>query len=101
MAMEEPDARVVGYEADCHSDTGVDDDGVSSHGCGWGSIETGPLWFVAGATDDLKYMAVEMEGVSPFIVIVQVDFNDLSVLNHLRIDLAIYLGVLLILRRCC
>ena len=101
VAMEEPDAGVVGNEADRDSHTGVDDNGVSSHGCGWGGIKTGPLRFVACATDNLEYVAVEMERVGPRIVIIQVDLDDLPVLNNLRVDLAIYLFVLLILRRCC
>ena len=101
VAMEEPDTGVVGNKADGDSYTGVDDNGVSPHGCGWGGIETGPLRFVACTTDNLEYVAVEMERVGPCIVVIQIDLDDLSILNYLRVDLAIYLCILLILCGSC
>lgn len=101
VAMEEPDTRVVGYEADRNSDTRIHDNNVTAHGRGRDVIETRPLRFVACTVDDLELMAVEMEGMGAFVMVVEVDFYDLSVLQNLCVDLAVDLGVLLIGCGCC
>jgi len=46
-------------------------------------------------------MAVEMEGVGTRVVVVEVKFNDLAVLENLCVNLAVDLGILLICRRRC
>ena len=67
VAVEEPDTRVVGAEAEDGVAVGVDEDGVATHGrCGevrgsGGVVEAG---FVLAAVDDLEGVAVEMERVS-------------------------------------
>ena len=101
VAMEEPDTRVVGDEADGDAHAGIHDHGVTSHGCCGSGVETGPHGLVACAVDDLELMAMEMEGVGAGVVVVEVDFNDLAVLKNLWVDLAVYLRILLICRGCC
>ena len=49
-------------------------------------------------------MAMEMEWMSTIVVVVEVNFNDLTILENLRIDLTVDLGVHLICRgrcQCC
>ena len=68
VAVEEPDAGVVGLEAKHDVAGGVEDEGVAAHGDGWvgclGGVGGGE---VAGvfrrAGDGLEVVAMEMEGV--------------------------------------
>lgn len=101
VAVEEPHTGVVGNEAEGDADAGIHDHSVTSHGRCGSTVETGPHGLVACAVDDLELMAVEMEGVGTGVVVVEIDFNDLAILDNLCINLAVDLGILLICRGCC
>lgn len=80
--MKEPDAGVVGAKAEDEVAVGFDEDGVAAHGgggerfCRRGVVEAG---VVVAAVDDLKRVAVEMEGMFSRVVIVEDDLDDLVV----------------------
>lgn len=97
VAVEEPDAGVVGAEAEHDVAVGVDEDGVAAHGRrregGYvgGVVEAG---VVVAAVDYLEGVAVEMEGVFSGIVVVEDDFDDLVVAEDELVGVrAVYGGV--------
>ncbi len=101
MAVEEPHTGVVSDEAEGNADAGIHDHGVASHGRCGSTVETRPHGLVASAVDDLELMAVKMERVGAGVVVVEIDFNNLAVLDDLCVYLAVDLGILLICRRRC
>lgn len=80
VAVEEPDAGVVGAEAHDDVAVGVYQDGVALHGGGGhggdiGGVVVAGVFFATG--DELEGVAVEMEGVLSGVVVVEDDFDDL------------------------
>lgn len=59
VAVEEPDARVVGLKADGGAVVAVYDHGVAADGRGGGGVQAGPLRVLAAALEDLEVVAVE------------------------------------------
>lgn len=82
VAVEEPDAGVVGAEADDEVAVRSDHECVASHGNGGeGLIANVVPGFLFGASDGLEVVAVKMEGVLARIVVVKNDFDDLVLLE--------------------
>jgi hypothetical protein len=101
VAMEKPNSGVVGYEAKCNSHARIHNNNITSHGCRGLAIETRPLRFISCTVDDLELVTVEMEWMSASIMIVEVNLDDVSQVEELRVDLTVDLGVELICRWCC
>ena len=82
MAVEEPDARVVGAETNDEVAVGSDHEGVAAHGDGGeGLVADVVAGFLLGADDGLEVVAVEVEGVLARVVVVEDDFDDLVLLE--------------------
>lgn len=96
VTMEKPDTRIIGNEPYRDSHAGIYNNSITSHGCGRSVIKTRPLRLITRTVDDLELMTMEMEWMSSGIVVVQVNFNYLSILDDLRVDLSIDLRVHLI-----
>ena len=97
VAMEEPDAWVVGDEAEDHVAVGSHEHGVAAHGHGreFGVV----LWVVHSglflrAVDYLEVVTVKMEGMLAWIHIVQNNLDNFVLLEHLRMCIvAVNIGV--------
>ena len=87
VAVEEPDARVVGAETEDDVAVGSDHEGVSTHGdFGEGLIVDVVARELLGADDGLEGVAVEMEGVLAWIVVVEDDFDNVVLFENVRVD---------------
>lgn len=96
VAVEEPNARVIGAKPYDQVRVLVGHDGVSAQGevgdGGWVALEgTG---FRVGALDDLEFVPVQMPGVQVVLVVVEEDFHDFVFLEDewIAVD-AVYGGV--------
>ena len=82
MAVEEPDARVIGAETDDEVAVGADHEGVAAHGDGGECLVADVVSrFFLGADDGLEVVAVEVEGVFAWVVVVEDDLDDLVLLE--------------------
>lgn len=80
VAVEEPHAWVVGAEAQDDVALGSDEDGVAAHGRGREGGVIGSIvesCFFGAAVDRLEDVAVQVERVLSWVVIVEDDFDDL------------------------
>lgn len=91
VAVEEEDARVVGLEAEDSEGPTIDGDGVTEgRGAGVVDVPLGPFTCARpGAVKDLEMMAVEMEGMTGGIKVVDYDLDDFAVLDDEGVDLAV------------
>lgn len=82
VAVEEPDAWVVGAEADDEVAIRADHEGVAAHGDGGeGFVADVVSGFLLGADDGLEVVAVKVEGVLARVIVVEDDFDDLVLLE--------------------
>ena len=81
VAVEEPDARVVAAEAQHDVAVGAHPEGIAAHGYrregGVGRIVVAAV--LLAASDGLEVVAMEVEGMFAWVVVVQDDLNDLVV----------------------
>lgn len=75
MAVEQPDTRVISLEPDGSRTLAVDDERISAHGVRPRGIETGEEVSAGCAGSDLEGVPVQMEGMGPVVVVVDVDFH--------------------------
>ena len=79
MAMEEPNARIVGAEAHDNVAIWTHHEGVAAHGYFWKCRVTDIVpCVVIGTCDGLEGVAVEMERMFAWVGIVEDDVNDLA-----------------------
>ena len=84
VAMVKPDSRVVGAESHDDVSVGADDPCIPFHGDGW---QCCIRWIVViaillAADHALEIVAVEMEGVFTWVVVVEDDFDDFVMLEN-------------------
>lgn len=78
VAVEEPDARVIGAEAQDYVAVWADHEGIAAHGDGGESAVAGVgAGGVVGADEGLEGVAVEVEGVFAGVGVVEDDVDDL------------------------
>ena len=78
MAVEEPDTGVVGAEAEDDVAVRVYHEGVATHGDGGKGLVHDVVAGVRGRADDgLEVVAVQVEGVFAWVVVVEDDFDGL------------------------
>ena len=78
VAVEEPDARVIGSEPQDHVAVWADHEGIAAHGhLGEGLVVDIRTGLFGGADDGLESVAVEMEGVFAGVEVVEDDLDDL------------------------
>lgn len=83
MAMEEPDARVVGHETENHVSVWSDEDGIATHGDSRECDVVGVVAFViCRAGDDLEVMSVKMERMLSWIEVVENNINNFILLQY-------------------
>lgn len=96
VAVEEVDAGVLGLEAQNGVGVAHDGDGVAARGLlvEAGAGDAGPdACAGSGASDDLEVVAVEVEGVVGFVVVVDDDVDDVTVVHDEGVDGAVDEGV--------
>ena len=82
VAVEEPDAWVVGAEAEDNVAVGGRHEGISLHRNSWKCLVACPITCVLlGARNSLEGVAVEMERVAAFVVVVEDDFDHVVLLE--------------------
>lgn len=91
VAVEEPDAWVVGFKPEDKVAEGINQESVSSHGrrgrlSGVGRIVGPSMW--VGTHDGLESVTVKMEGVFPRVIAIEDEFNDIVFLKDERVGAA-------------
>lgn len=88
VAVEKPDAWVVGFEPEDKVAEGIDHESVSSHRrpgrlSGVGRIVGPSIW--VGTRDCLESVTVKVEGVFPGVIAIEDEFDDIVFLENKRV----------------